>query len=162
MQSSSRGQVAWLVIRLTFCFVGLLFLGRATFKALSTATLLRESIAVDGRIIAMEQVHRVQRSGYKYVPVFRFTLENGQPFSVASRVASNPPEFKVGEAVKVYYKRDHPEWAVINSLGQLWMANVALAFVGAIFIAFGTVLSRARKSGRQVIVVSADGSAILR
>jgi hypothetical protein len=162
MQSSSPGQVGWLVFRLAFCVVGLLFLGRAVFNALSTESLLRESIATDGRIVAVERVHRVQRSGFKYVPVFRFTLENGQPFTLASGVASNPPEFKVGEAVKVYYKRDHPEWAVINSLGQLWMADVALAFVGAIFIAFGTVLFRARQSGRQVVVMSTDGSAILR
>jgi hypothetical protein len=152
----------WQVIRLTFVFAGLLFLGRALIDALSTESLLRESIAVDGRVVALEQVHRVQRSGFKYVPVFRFSLENGQPFTVASRVASNPPEFKLGEAVKVYYKRDHPEWAVINSLGQLWMGDVALAFVGVIFVGFGTVLSRAGKSGRQVVVVSDDVPAILR
>src|SRR5258708_7685659 len=162
MPSSSPGQVVWLVIRLTFFFVGLLFLGRALIDALSTESLLRESVATDGRIVALEQVHRVHRSGLKYVPVFTFTLENGQPFTVASRVASNPPEFTLDEAVKVYYKRDHPEWAVINSLGQLWMGDVALAFVGAIFIGLGTVLSRAQKSGRQVVVVSGDGSRILR
>ena len=152
----------WLAIRMTFCFVGLLFVGRALWGALSTESLLRESIAVDGRIVGIEQVHRVNRSGLTYVPVFRFTLENGQPFTVASRVHSNPPEFKLGEAVKVYYKRDHPEWAVINSLGQLWMGNVALAFVGLIFIAFGTILTRARKSGKLVVVLSGDGSAVLR
>lgn len=150
----------WLAIRLTFCFVGLLFLGRAVYGALSTESLLRESIAVNGRIVDVVRVHRVQRSGFTYVPVFRFTLENGQPFTVASRVPSNPPQFKVGDAVKVYYKRDHPEWAVINSLGQLWMDDVALAFVGLVFIAFGTVLSRARNNGRQVFVLANDGSLI--
>ncbi len=156
MQSSSPGRVAWLVIRLAILVVGLLFLGRALFGALSTESLLRESIAVDGRIVAMEQMHRVRRSGLTYAPVFRFTLENGQPFTVESKVHSNPPEFKVGEVVKVYYKRDHPEWAVINSLGQLWMGDVALAFVGAVFIGMSALLSR--KSGRQVVVVPEDGS----
>lgn len=158
MQSSSPGRVAWLVIRSVFFFAGLLFLGRALFGALSTESLLRESIAADGRIVGLEEVHRVQRSGLTYAPVFRFTLENGQPFTVESRMHSNPPEFKVGEAVKVYYKRDHPEWAVINSLGQLWMGDVALAFDGVIFIGMGTVSSWARKSVRQVVVVSEDGS----
>lgn len=152
----------WLVIRLTFFVVGPLFLGRALIGALSTESLLRESIATDGRIVAIDQVHRVHRSGLTYVPVFRFTLENGQPFTVASRAHSNPPEFKLGEAVKVYYKRDHPEWAVINSLGQLWMGDVALTFVGVVFVGLAALLSRARNSGRQVEVVSGDGSAILR
>ncbi len=152
----------WLAIRLTFCFVGLLFLGRALWGALSTASQLRESIAVVGRIVSIDQVHRVRRSGFTYVPVFRFTLENGQPFTVASGVHSNPPEFKLGEAVKVYYKRDHPEGAVINSLGQLWMGDVALAFVGLILIAFGTVLTRARKGGKQFVDLPGGGSVILR
>jgi hypothetical protein len=154
MQSSSPGHVGWRVTRLIFFCVGLLFLGRVLMGALSTESLLRESIAVDGRIVGLEEMHRVKRSGLTYAPVFRFTLENGQPFTVESQVHSNPPEFKVGEAVKVYYQRDHPEWAVINSMGQLWMGDVALAFVGLIFILFGTVVSRARNSGRQVFVVS--------
>lgn len=89
-------------------------------------------------------------------PCFTFTLESGKPFTVASRVGSNPPEFKPGESVRVYYRRDHPEWAVINSLGQLWMDDVALAFVGLIFIAFGTVLTLARMSARRIVVESDD------
>ena len=149
----------WLVIRLAILVVGLLFLGRALYGALSTASLLRDSIAVDGQIVAVEQMHRVHRSGLTYAPVFRFTLENGQPFSVESQVHSNPPEFKVGEAVKVYYKRDHPEWAVINSLGQLWMDDVALVFVGAVFIGMSALLSRKRP---QVAVVSEDGTVTVR
>jgi hypothetical protein len=141
-------------LRLILFAVGVLFLGRAGMGALSTASLLRESIAVDGRIVSLEEMHRVRRSGLTYAPVFRFTLENGQPFTVESQVHSNPPEFKLGEAVKVYYQRDHPEWAVINSMGQLWMGKVALAFVGLIFIALGTVLSSTRMSGRQIAAVS--------
>lgn len=156
MQASSTGRVVWLVIRLAILVVGLLFLGRALYGALSTQSLLHESIAVDGRIVALEQMHKVRHSGLTYAPVFRFTLENGQPFTVESQVHSNPPEFKVGEAVKVYYKRDHPEWAVINSLGQLWMDDVALAFVGAVFIGMSALLSR--KSSPQVVSVSGDGS----
>ncbi len=158
MESSSRARVARLVIQSVFFLVGLLFLGRALYGALSTESLLSQSIAVDGRIVWLEQLHRVNRSGYTYAPVFRFTLQNGQPFTVQSRVHSNPPEFKVGDAVKVYYKPDHPEWAVINSLGQLWMGDVALAFVGLVFSGMGAVLSRASKNVRQVWAVSSDGS----
>jgi hypothetical protein len=152
MQSRSFGQIAWLLVRVIFVLIGLLFLGRAGMDVLSKETLLRESIRVDGRIVAVEQRHRVQRNGYAYAPVFRFTLENGQPFTVESRVMSNPPEFKIGDAVTVYYKRDHPEWAVINSLGQLWRADLALTIVGAIFILFGGVLFRPRTGARRIVV----------
>lgn len=159
MQSSSPGRTAWLVFRLAIFAVGLLFLARALYGALSKESMLRESIGVNGRIVALEQMHKVRHSGLTYSPVFRFTLENGQPFTVESQVHSNPPEFKVGDAVKVYYKRDHPEWAVINSLGQLWMGDVALAFVSAVFIGMSSLLSR---KSRQVAVVSEDGTVIVR
>lgn len=162
MQSSAPGRVARTVVQSVFFIVGLLFLGRALYSALSTESLLSESIAVDGRIVWLEQLHRVHRNGYTYAPVFRFTLQNGQPFTVESQVHSNPPEFKVGDAVTVYYKPDHPEWAVINSLGQLWMGDVALAFVGLVFIGTGALLSRANMKVRQVWVVSGDGSVIER
>jgi hypothetical protein len=48
---------------------------------------------------------------------------------------------------------------VIDSVGQLWRDDLALAFVGLVFIAFGTVLSNPRLSGRRVVVVTGNGSA---
>jgi hypothetical protein len=141
------------VFRLIVFVVGGLFLGRAAYGALETASLLHASIAVDGRIVGEAEMHKATRSGLTYAPVFRFTLENGRPYFVQSGVHANPPEFKMGEAVKVYYRRDHPEWAVINSLGQLWMDDVALAFVGLVFVGLGALMARGRKGGRQVVVV---------
>jgi hypothetical protein len=162
MQSTRRVRFARIVVESILFFVGLLFLGRALYGALSTESLLKESIAVDGRIVWVEQLRRVHRSGLTYAPVFRFSLQNGQPFTVESQVHSNPPEFKVGDVVKVYFKPDHPERAVINSLGQLWMDDVALAFVGLVFAGMGALLARAGTKIRQDWVVSGDGSLVRR
>jgi hypothetical protein len=153
MQATSAARVVGLVLRLILFVGGGLFLGRAAYGALSTASLLHESIAVDGRIVWVEQMHKARHNGLTYAPVFRFPLENGQPYTVESQVHANPPEFKVGDRVKVYYRRDHPEWAVIKSLGQLWMDDVALAFVGLVFVGLGALLVRGRTAGRQVVVM---------
>jgi len=159
MQASGRGGAAWRVIRWTFVCVGVLFLGRAAAGALATESRLRASLAVDGRIVAVVQMHKAIHSGLTYAPVFRFPLEDGRPFTVQSGVHANPPEFRGGERVKVYYQRGHPEGAVIDSVGQLWRDDLALAFAGLVFIAFGTVLSNPRLSGRRVVVVTGNGSA---
>jgi hypothetical protein len=154
MQSSSSGHAGLRVVRLIFCCVGAVFLGRALVGAVSTVSLLHERIAVDGRIIAEVQMHKAIHNGLTYAPVVRFPLEDGQPYTVQSQVHANPPEFRMGERVKVYYMRGHPQQAVINSLGQLWMGDVAMAFVGLVLVAFGTVLSSSRMTGRRVEAVS--------
>lgn len=128
----------------------------ALTNAISTIRLLRESLAVDGKIVWMERVHRVNRTGYWYMPVVRFPLENGQAFTVRSNRGSNPPALKVGDAVKVYYKPDHPELALINTFEQLWAADTGLAFVGVVMMGMGGLMLRGRGVARQRYVVVAD------
>ena len=60
---------------------------------------------------------------------------------------------KVGDAVKVYYKPDHPELAVINTFEQLWAADTGLAFVGLMVMGMGEVLLRGRAVGRKKYAV---------
>lgn len=128
----------------------------ALTNAISTIRLLRESVGVDGKIVWMERVHRVNRTGYWYMPVVRFPLENGQAFTVRSNRGSNPPALKVGDAVKVYYKPDHPELALINTFEQLWAADTGLAFVGVVMMGMGGLMLRGRGVARQRYVVAAD------
>jgi hypothetical protein len=156
------GSAGFRVVRLVFVAVGMLFLGRAAYLALSTASLLHQSIEVDGRIVAVVQMHKAIHTGLTYAPVFRFPLEDGRPFTVQSGVHANPPEFRGGERVKVYYQRGHPERAVIDSVGQLWRDDLALAFVGLIFVALGTILTNPRWSGRGRVVLPGDRDGMLR
>jgi len=139
-----------------FLLLGLALDCIALTNAISTIRLLRESLAVDGKIVWMERVHRVNRTGYWYMPVVRFPLENGQAFTVRSNRGSNPPALKVGDAVKVYYKPDHPELALINTFEQLWAADTGLAFVGVVMMGMGGLMLRGRGVARQRYVVAAD------
>jgi Protein of unknown function (DUF3592) len=131
-----------------FFLLGLGLVVGALVNAGSTVRLLRASWVADGKIIWMDRVHRVHRSGYVYMPVFRFVMENGQTFMLRSNKGSNPPAFKVGDAVKVYYKPDHPELAVINTFEQLWAADTGLACVGLIVMGMGALMLRGRGLAR--------------
>ena len=156
MQNNSASRVGFRVIVSGFLLLGLALDCIALTNAISTIRLLRESLAVDGKIVWMERVHRVNRTGYWYMPVVRFPLENGQAFTVRSNRGSNPPAFKVGDAVKVYYKSDHPELALINTFEQLWAADTGLAFVGVVMMGMGGLMLRGRSVARQRYVVVAD------
>lgn len=154
MQNNSASRVGFRVIVSGFLLLGLALDCIALTNAISTIRLLRESLAVDGKIVWMERVHRVNRTGYWYMPVVRFPLENGQAFTVRSNRGSNPPALKVGDAVKVYYKPDHPELALINTFEQLWAADTGLAFVGVVMMGMGGLMLRGRGVARQRYVVA--------
>jgi len=156
MQNNSASRVGFRVIVSGFLLLGLALDCIALTNAISTIRLLRESVGVDGKIVWMERVHRVNRTGYWYMPVVRFPLENGQAFTVRSNRGSNPPALKVGDAVKVYYKPDHPELALINTFEQLWAADTGLAFVGVVMMGMGGLMLRGRGVARQRYVVAAD------
>ncbi len=157
MQATAASRAPFLVIVSAFFLLGLTLDCVALFHAASTVRLLRESVSVDGKIVWVERVHRVNRTGYWYMPVVRFPLENGQIFMVRSNKGANPPAFKVGDAVKVYYKPDHPELAVINTFQQLWAADTGLAFVGLVVMGMGGLMLRGRGMARQKYSVVIGG-----
>jgi len=160
MQTNSSSRVGFRIIVSAFLLLGLVLDCIALMHAVSTIRLLRQSVAVDGKIVWMDRVHRVNRTGFWYMPVVRFPLENGEAFTVRSNKGSNPPAFKVGDAVKVYYKPEHPEWALINTFDQLWAADTGLGFVGIVVMGLGALMLRGRGMARQrYVAVMGDQTA---
>ena len=63
----------------------------------------------------------------------------------------------------VHYQPGHPEKAVIDSFGQLWLSDVVFGISGAISIGIGLlILFVARKVKRQVQAAADSGSGITR
>ena len=76
---------------------------------------------------------------------------------VRSNKGANPPAFKVGDSVKVYYMPDHPELAVIDTFQQLWAADTGLAFVGLVLMGMGGLMLRGQGMARQKYSVVIGG-----
>ena len=68
-----------------------------------------------------------------YVPVVRFVARAGQTYEVRGTVGGDPPEFRQGEAVTVYYDLQHPQTARIDSGEDLWLVPLALIVMGTFF-----------------------------
>jgi len=143
--------------------LGPLILIGALIDAYFTQNFLRESVTVEGRVVGLKPVRGGRRHHITFAPVFRFPVEGSHPVTVVSNTSSNPPVFKPGDAVKVHYRKEHPEGAVIESFEQLWLGDLVFGCVGALFCGISWVLVQAaRKRWRPAMAVADDGSGILR
>jgi hypothetical protein len=131
--------------------VGPLLLLIAIASSVPTARFISAGIAADGTIIDLNRVYLPSRSKEVYLPVFRFTADDGQTHMIMANSNANWIPFKRGDHVRVVYLKDHFETARIDSIPQLWMAQIILAFIGAVFCALSIWMIR-RKSGNRVVV----------
>jgi hypothetical protein len=163
MESATPGRVVWQLIKWTFLLIGPLFLGGALISAHHTKQFLRRSVTVQGRVVGLKPVRGGQNNTLSYAPVFRFDVPGRHMATVVSHTSSSPPVFQVGDMVTVHYEQGHPEGAVIDSFGQLWLGDLVFGGVGAVFTCISLLLVVAvRKGKRRNPGKSGDGSGITR
>jgi hypothetical protein len=136
------------VLSWIFLIVGLGFIVAAIAFAYRTQVFLSTCTTAQGRIVALKSVRSTRRHTITYAPVFRFNVPGTHFATVVSRTSSNPPSFNVGEWVTVRYPADHPEQAVIDSFGQLWLWDWGFGGFGALFCAVSLlplILGRLRR-----------------
>jgi hypothetical protein len=93
--------------------------------------LVQAGVRTTGVIVANERVW-TGHGGHKYDPVARFVARGGQTYVVRDTVGADPPEFRMGEKVTVYYDPQDPQTALIDS-DHLRLLPVALLVVGTFF-----------------------------
>ena len=95
-----------------------------------TGWFIQNSTRTEGRIIALTPMIDSENQTTNYAPIFRFTANNGQTYTITASVASNPPGFDVGDPIKILYPKNEPENARIDSFGQLWFIPMVIAGIG--------------------------------
>jgi hypothetical protein len=133
MLSNARKRWALFV----FSSIGLGWLLIGLFTVWRTYKFIGHSVPVQGKIVALQPETQTDSDGQHsitYAPVFAFTAHDGASYTVTSSSSSNPPSYKVGEAVSVLYELDNPQTAKISSFFGLW-------FLPAIFGGGGVAFS---------------------
>ena len=130
---------AWLICGLGGIVVGCGF-------AIYTASWLYRSIPGRGTIVELVPTTSQEGTAISYAPRFSFRAGDGRLFTVTSSVMSNPPEFQVGEEVRVRYIRTDPTSAKLDYLWQLWLVSAVCAGLGALFAGAGFMLFRYLRS----------------
>jgi hypothetical protein len=133
-------------------FGGLCALAVGVGFAVNTSLFLLRSVAADGTIVRLDAVPDQENGSLNYAPVFAFTAQDGQTYTVRSGVASNPPEFTEGQAVSVLYIRTNPGGAKVASFLQLWFVALLCSGLGLFFSGPGYLLLRYERRHRRQAV----------
>ena len=120
----------WLIIGLIAIAVGAGF-------AIHTQLFLSSSIAATGIVQSLVEQPGQQNMSSSYAPVFTFTAQDTQTYTITSHIASNPPGYTVGQQVKVLYQANDPSAARLDSFFQLWFVPLICSGIGVPFSLIG-------------------------
>ena len=108
-----------------FLMVGIGLIIGGVCLAFGTWRFIRRSVIISGVVIRME--------GYKVqAPIVQFTTQEGEVITFTHPVASKPPSYHAGQAIKVRYQPSRPHAAQINSFASLWIMPLAMFFIGSV------------------------------
>jgi len=105
-------------------------------STMRTRFFIRRSVEVSGEVVRLERSRSRGRYGFTYAPVFTFSTESGEIYTVESDVGTSPACFDVGDPVRVRYDPAHPDSAKINTFFQTWGTAAIYAAVGLGFTCF--------------------------
>ena len=124
------------IARLVCLAIGTMFLLVACGFAVRDLVRTVGAEVATGEVIALNA-----ESGSRgmYRPTVRFLTDRG-PVTITGLVASNPPAYRVGESVRVYYDRADPSAAIIDSFVERLLFSVVFGGVGIVIVTIGMVL----------------------
>jgi hypothetical protein len=137
----------WLVGGLGLTLVGIGF-------GINTALFLRRCVSADGVVAALHPVRDAENGSTTYSPTFRFNSPDGATYTITSSTSSNPPEFAVGQHVRVLYLASKPANARIDSFTQLWFMAIALTAGGVLLALLGYILLRYERRVNRLVVTT--------
>ena len=122
------------VIGAVFLSIGLYFLfDNIIFRFGATPT--------DGIIVKLQKM-RIQGQGEGYAVIFRFFDAVGREYEVRSQFYSHPPAGRVGDHIKVLYRRYDPKDARIDSFGSPIVFPLVFVGVGVALSVIGYFAKR--------------------
>lgn len=130
--------------------IGPVLLLIAVGSSIPTIRFVAASIATDGTVCDLNRVYLPRRSKEVYLPVFLFIANDGQSHMVMADSNAGWVPLKRGDHVRVLYLKDHPETARIDTIPQLWMPQLIVAVVGALFTVICVHMFRRRRSPRSI------------
>lgn len=131
--------------RFVFPFL-LLIVGTALlaqgYKHWSTSKqLLDESLTAEGTIVRNAPYMTIKAgksSALAYFPQVKFLSAEGTTIAFTSKVTSRAEQYQPGDLVRVLYKEDQPDSAVIGSFTALWAIAIIFSASGIVVLLFAS------------------------
>jgi Protein of unknown function (DUF3592) len=146
--------IVWIVLGVLF---GGVLIAVSVVEINQNLHLVQTGLRTTGIIVANEYHYKGR---YEYYPVVRFVAQGGQTYVVQSRFGAEPPEFRQGENVTVYYDPRHPQTALIDSWKDLWLGPLGWIVVGTVFVLLGAWKEAWKEESHQATSESASETII--
>ncbi|HEX9060963.1 MAG TPA: DUF3592 domain-containing protein [Clostridia bacterium] len=130
-----------------FFVIGSIFILTGSVLIINQILFLNKACSAEGTVIDMKMSKgKGHDKDTTFAPVVQFKLTEGENITFTSSVGSSPPQFKIGDSVKVLYNPDNPGNAEINSFLSLWFLQIIFLFIGMVFFIISIIgLSRMRR-----------------
>jgi hypothetical protein len=107
-------------------------LGLSLRSIVTTRQFLAVAVAADGVVVELSE--SVDEDGSTYYPVVRFVAPDGQVVRFKGGIGSNPPDYRVGDPVRVLYDPSNPRTARLDTWGNRWGGALAGMIVGGVLL----------------------------
>lgn len=130
------------IMRVTFFFIGLGMLVVAMFWLVRQRHFVATASRAHGTVVELERYHSSSSDGDSttWAPVVTFNTPDGTAHTFVERSSSNPPAYRRGEQVGVFYAADNPGSAVVDGWFSLWGGMSIVGALGVIFTLVGVGL----------------------
>lgn len=123
-----------------FCLVGAGLSVVAGRHFLRRLAFVRSSAVSPGVVVALrEERDGIESHRFRY-PRVRFQTASGGDVIFESGMARSGEAWRIGEAVSVRYRLDHPEIAELDTMVALWGPTLLFSFLAVVFLALGAGL----------------------
>ncbi|MEN8213998.1 MAG: DUF3592 domain-containing protein, partial [Pseudomonadota bacterium] len=126
------------LVPLLMLLIGILLLSSGYGHWQKSSQLLKSSTSVEGTIISIDPFMSSKAgksSSLHYFPRVAFTTASGEQLEFQSRVTHRADHYKPGDKVRVLYRQDAPENAVIGSFNALWALAALFSASGVLVMA---------------------------
>ncbi len=124
-----------------FGLIGAGLLAGSFYAYQHTASFIDAALTAEGEVIDLARSTSSgsgsSSGGSTYAPVVLFTAANGESYEFTSSASSNPPSYRPGDRVRVFYLEHDPYDAEVDGFFSLWGGVLILGILGTVFSAFG-------------------------
>jgi len=106
-----------------FAAVGLVFCGVSANSFLSSRSFFAKALEADGVVVGLTEIiyeDNDDRESILYAPEVVFSTADGEEVTFTSGVGSSPPNYRIGQQVKVFYEPTEPQNAKVDSWLERW------------------------------------------
>ncbi len=123
------------ILPLILLLLGLGLLAGALVTYRRTVRFQQGAAEAVGEVVEVREV--IDSDGSTWKPIVEFTAPSGERIRCDPKISSNPPPYKRGDRVTVYYDPQNVHEARIKSFIYLWMLPLLLGIMGAAFAWIG-------------------------